>query len=87
MDPLLDYCLCTRDGETTMVAAYRWEEGAPGEYEDVQWLPYWKAVQLTVALMELDRLPVRLPELFPMAAFIEASEERIEELLKGEDHG
>ena len=83
----MDYYLCTRDGETVMVAAYRWEEGVLEEYDDVQWLPYWQALQLTVALMELERVPVRLPDLFPLAAFMEANEDRIGELLGVDDRG
>lgn len=83
----MDYYLCTRDGETVMVAAYRWEEGVLEEYDDVQWLPYWQALQLTVALMELDRTPVQLPDLFPLTAFMEADEERIGELLGADDRG
>ena len=85
MDPLLDYYLCTKDGETTMVASYGWEEDALDEYDSVQWLPYWRALQLAVALMELAREPVQLPDLFPLAAFMEAREELIEELLAADD--
>ena len=85
MDPLLDYYLCTKDGETTMVACHGWEDDALDEYDSVQWLPYWRAVQLIVALMESDQAPVRLPDLFPLAALMEATEERIEELLATDD--
>ncbi len=81
MDPLLDYYLCTKDGETMMVAAYGWDEGALEEYEDVQQLAYWQALQLTVGIMELDRSPTQVPELFSLAAFMNADDDRISELL------
>ena len=80
MDPLCEYYLCTKDDETTMVAAFWWDEDGLGEFDSVQKLPYWQAVQLTVALMELERSAVQGPDLYPLAAFMGASEERISEL-------
>jgi hypothetical protein len=80
----MDYYLCSTGDETVMVAAYGWDGDALQEYDEVRELPYWQAVQLTVALLEFERSPVRAGDLFPLAAFIDADEHRIAELLAGD---
>ncbi len=84
MDPLCDYYLCSQDEETVLVAALWWDDEALEGFDSVQKLPYWQAIQLTVALMELDQSEVRAPDLFPLAAFMGASDERLGELFGGE---
>ena len=84
MDPFCDYYLCTEDDETVLVAAFWWDDEALEMYDSVQKLPYWQAVQLTLALMELDRSPAHVPDLFPLAAFLGASDERIGEFFGSE---
>lgn len=84
MDPLLDYYLCSTDGETELVAAYGADSGALAGYDSVQKLTYWQAVQLTFALWELERSTAQGLDLFPLAAFMGASDERISEFFGSE---
>ena len=80
MDPLLDYYLCVRDGETELVAAYGSDSGTLACYDSVQELTYWQAVQLTYALWELERSTAQGLDLFPLAAFMGADERLINAL-------
>jgi hypothetical protein len=84
VDPLCDYYLCSQDDETVLVAAFWWDDEVLEGFDSVQKLPYWQAMQLTVALMELDRSPAGLTDLFPLTAFMGASDERLSELFGGE---
>ncbi len=81
MDPLLDYYLCSQDEETMMVAAYWWDEEALEGFDSVQKLPYWQALQLTVALAQLDQSTAPMLDLFPLAAFMGAGDADIDALL------
>jgi hypothetical protein len=83
MDPFLDYYLCTKDGETELWMAFgEPAEALPG-YDSVRKIPYWQALQWEAAVCELERSPAQVPELFPLAAFMKASEERIREFFGG----
>jgi len=75
VDLLVEYYLCTRDGETEMVAAYLGDEGVLDEYDSVQHLPYWQAVQLTLAILELERSTPEEDELRSLLAalFLEST--------------
>jgi hypothetical protein len=57
---------------------------ALSDYDRVQKLTFWQAVQWEFALRELERSQGQAPDLFPLAAFMEASEERIREFFGGE---
>jgi hypothetical protein len=85
MDPFLDYYLCTKGTETELWTAF----GEPGDalpvgYDSVRKIPYWQALQWDAALRELERSPAQVSDLFPLAAFMDASEERIREFFEGE---
>jgi hypothetical protein len=84
VDPFLDYYLCTKDGETQLVESFCWEADALAGYDSVQKLAYWQALQWNGALWEVERSPAQVPDLFPLAAFMGASEERIREFFEGE---
>ena len=75
MDPLLEYYLCTKDGDTEMVAAFPGDEGALADYDSVQQLLYWRAVQLTLAIVELERSTPEEDELRSLlsALFLEST--------------
>jgi hypothetical protein len=84
VDPLVEYYLCVKDGETMMMAAPWWENAAMDEFDTVQQLTFSQAMQLTVALMELDRPTVQVPDLYSLTAFMGADEELIEALFANE---
>ena len=84
MDPLCDYYLCTKDGETELVGAFLEDGSGLVGYDRVQELAYWQAVQWVVALEELQRSPAEAFDLFPLAAFMGASDEAIEKLFGDE---
>jgi hypothetical protein len=84
VDPLVEYYLCVKDGETMLVAAPWWENAAMDEFDTVQQLTFSQATQLTVALMELDRPTVQVPDLYSLTAFMGADYELIEALFANE---
>lgn len=84
MDPLLDYYLCTKDGEVEFWIAYGEPVDQLPGYDSVQKLSYWQALQWDAALRELERSSDQVPDLFPLAAFMGASDERIAEFFGGE---
>ena len=84
MDPFLDYYLCTKDGEVEFWTAFGEPVEALPDYDSVQKLTYWQALQWDAALREIERSPAEVPDLFPLAAFMNASEERIREFFEGE---
>jgi hypothetical protein len=84
VDPFSDYYLCTKNGETELVEVF-WSDGdAPVGYDSVQELAFWQALQLVLALEELLRSPAQGFDLFPLAAFLEASEEVIDDFFRDE---
>lgn len=87
MDPLLDYYLCTRDGEAELWTAFGEDVDTLPGYDSVRKIPFWQALQWDVALSELERSSAWVPELFPLSAFMGASEDRIRELLGDGDPG
>jgi hypothetical protein len=84
MDPFLDYYLCTKNGEPELWIAFGEPADALPGYDSVQKLTYSQAVQWDLALRELERPPVRLPDLDPLAALMQASDEIIAEFFGGE---
>jgi hypothetical protein len=84
VDPFCDYYLCTKKGQTELVGAFWSDDEALGGYESVQKLAFWQALQFVLALEALQRSPAQGLDLFPLAAFLEASEEVIAEFFKGE---
>ena len=82
MDPFCDYYLCTKDGETELVEVFWGDGDAPVGYDSVQKLAFWQALQLVLALEQLQRSPAQGFDLFPLAAFLEASEEAIHEFFE-----
>ena len=84
MDPFCDYYLCTKDGETELVEVFWGDGDAPVGYDSVQRLAFWQALQLVLALEQLQRSPAQALDLFPLAAFLEASDEVIDDFFKDE---
>jgi|APIni6443716594_1056825.scaffolds.fasta_scaffold3476949_1 hypothetical protein len=79
MDPLLDYYLCVKDGEPELWIAFGEPVDALPGYDSVQKLTYSQALQWDLALREIERPPAYVPDLFPLAAFMQASDELIAE--------
>lgn len=82
MDPFCDYYLCNKNGEAELIGVFWADEDGPVGYDSVQKLAFWQALQLALALEELQRSSAQGFELFPLAAFLEASEEVIDDFFK-----
>jgi hypothetical protein len=75
LDPLFDYYLCTKDGETELMATFLDGGEVPVGYDNVQKLAYWQALQWVVALDELERSPADGRDLFSLTEFMRLVEE------------
>lgn len=85
MDPLFDYYLCTKDGDAELWTVFAEELDAPAGYESVQKIPFWQALLWARALAEVEGDMRPGPELFPLAPFMHADEERIRQLFEDDE--